>query len=776
MVNWKKSIKWFGIVVLTLLMISRFILPEPSFTTPTSTVLEASNGDLLGARIAEDGQWRFPATDSVPHRFKVCILQFEDQYFEYHPGINPVAVLRSLLVNLREGKIVQGGSTITMQVARLLRAGKPRNYWQKLLETFIALHLETNLSKDEILNLYAGNAPFGGNVVGLEAASWRYFGRSPYELSWAEYAVLAVLPNAPSLIYPGKNKELLKQKRDFLLDRLLSKDILDDETNRLAKLEPLPERPYPLPQVAPHALDRIYSRHRGQRIQSNLKPNLQRQTQRILNDHVSQLSYNEVYNGAALILKVEDGSIISYVGNATTGKNHDNAVDVVIAPRSTGSILKPFLYAAALTHGELLPNMLVPDVPTYLSGYAPKNYFPSFDGAVKADEALYRSLNIPFVRMLQQYGVDRFYNDLKNMSMSTLVYPSNHYGLSLILGGAEARLIDLANMYGGMARVLKNQGVEYSSNDFFKTDLITPTLSSYPRNTKYLSAGAIYHTFKAMTQVSRPVSEDGWQSFRSSRQVAWKTGTSFGNKDAWAVGVTAEYVVAVWVGNADGEGRTGLTGVTAAAPLMFDLFTLLKTSDWFFPPYDDMVQATVCVKSGYPSSTRCNSTDTTWVPKAVSKMLGCPFHKVVHLSQDEQWQVNTNCEPPSNIKNASWFVLPPVQEWYFKRTSPFYRTLPPLRKDCADANRTAAMELIYPKNSDKLFIPIELDGTRGGVVFELAHRNPGLQIFWHLDGSFLGMTRDFHQMEISEKKGMHELIIVDEEGNELIKKFEILND
>lgn len=772
----RKSINWFLTGVLALILSSRYVIPVPTFDVPTATVLETQRGELLGARIADDGQWRFPAGDSIPPQFVACLLQFEDQYFYHHPGINPVSLYRSFKTNLAQGRIVSGGSTLTMQVARLLRNGKPRTYSQKLLETLIAIHLEINFTKDEILAMYVAHAPFGGNVVGLEAASWRYFGRPSHQLSWAEYAVLAVLPNAPSLLYPGKNTQQLKQKRDRLLDRLLEKQVIDEQTCKLAKLEPLPDRPVPLPQEARHALDRMQVRHPGQRATTSLRYYLQRQAQQTLNTHVAQLASNQVFNAAALIVQVDNGNTLAYVGNATGSRDHNNDVDVVIAKRSTGSILKPFLYASALTHGILLPKMLMPDVPTYVSGYAPKNYFPTFDGAVSADQALYRSLNVPFVRLLQQYGVDRFYHDLQNLEMSTLHYPSSHYGLSLILGGAETKLIDLAHMYAGMARVLNHQDVAPLSKSFTGVDIVPTGYKAAQKNARYLSPGAIYHTFEAMTQVSRPVSEDGWQSFTSSRRVAWKTGTSFGNKDAWAVGTTPEYVVAVWVGNADGEGRPGLTGVTSAAPLMFDLFSLLGPTTWFYPPYDDMTQASVCSKSGYRSSKWCEGADTVWLPQAVNKTLACPFHRVVHLSPDERWRVNAYCERPSKIKHKKWFMLPPIQEWYYKRKAPLYKTLPPLREDCFDPNAMSTMEFIYPKNSNKLYIPVQLDGSKGRVVFEVAHRNPQKQLFWHLNGVYLGTTREFHQMEIYEGQGKHKLVVVDEDGVELIKQFYILND
>ena len=772
-----KIMRWMVLTLLLIVAISRFILPVPSFDLPTTTVIEASNGTLIGARIATDGQWRFPKSDSIPKQFEICLLNFEDRYFRHHPGINPVSLGRSLKVNLERGGIVQGGSTITMQVARLLRNGKVRTYFQKMIEMAIALHLEINLSKDEILSLYASNAPFGGNVVGLDAAAWRYFGRAPFELTWAEYAVLAVLPNAPSLIYPGKNHDVLKQKRDRLLDVLLDRGLINEELLKLSKLEPLPEKPRSLPHIAPHALDRIHARHTGKRIKTSLDLNIQKRTQSILNNHVGLMSSNEIYNAAAIILKVKDGKIISYVGNSTLSKDHDNDVDIVKASRSTGSILKPFLYATSLTAGEILPNMLVPDIPTYIAGYAPKNYFPSFDGAVRADEALYRSLNVPFVHMLRKHGVDIFYNELKHMRMSSLVYPSSHYGLSLILGGAEAKLIDLANMYAGMSRTLINHGMmKPETNNYFSSDLTGLKMDSLSKSINYISAGAAYHTFEAMTQVNRPVSENGWKSFQSSRKIAWKTGTSFGNKDAWAIGVTPEYVVAVWVGNADGEGRPGLTGVTAAAPLMLDLFDLLGPSSWFDIPYEEVINSTICSKSGYRSSEYCEKIDTVYLPVSNNKTFGCPYHRLVHLSNDEKWQVNTDCESPLDIKHKKWFSLPPIMEWYYKRKAAVYQTLPPYRSDCLGQDQNATMEFIYPKNTNKIYIPIELDGSKGSVVFEVAHRNLSKRLYWHMDGVYIGFTKDFHQMAINGTRGRHELIVVDEDGVELVKGFTIMND
>jgi len=773
--RFKICLKWGVGVFLFLILLSRWIIPNPEFESPTSTILEDSTGILIGARIANDGQWRFPAMDHVPEKFEKCILLFEDQYFYAHPGINPFSIYRAIKVNTRAGKIKQGGSTLTMQVARMLRNNKARTIRQKLIELLWTLHLEINYSKSEILNLYASNAPFGGNVVGLDAAAWRYYSRSSSELSWAEMAALAVLPNSPALIYPGKNAEILRGKRDRLLRKLQNEGYFTEEDLELALLEDLPGKPYPLPQYANHLLDRAFDEKNGERVRSAVSAHLQRSIQSILNSYVKQYQYNDIYNGAVIVMEPKSGRIVAYVGNATTAKKHGNSVDVIKAPRSTGSLLKPFLYATMLSQGELLPQMFVADIPTYFSGYSPKNFYMTFDGVVPADEALSRSLNVPFVRLLKQHGVDRFYNDLTTMGMRSLVYNSDHYGLSLILGGAEGKLIEMTSMYAGMVRRLQdyNKTGTYSGSNMYLSSYFQRVPNEHEVGVDRLSAAAIYETFEALTEVNRPISRTGWKSFGSSRKIAWKTGTSFGNKDAWAIGVTPNYVVGVWIGNADGEGRASLTGSGYAAPVMFDVFEHLKDTLWFEQPVSDYQEARICARSGHKASQHCAQVDTVLIPNVIQNTSVCPYHITVHVDVQEQYRVNMNCESAEHITHKSWFVLPPVQEWFYKIKSPLYKPLPPIRSDC-EVDDEHIMDFIYPKFPNKIFIPKELSGQKGRAVFDLVHRHPKLKVYWHLDGVYIGVTQDFHQLEIIAAQGTHVLVVVDENGNELVKRFEVL--
>ena len=785
-----KKLAWTGAFIL-LLLLFWLSLPSPLFNDPYATVVYDRHGKLLGARIASDGQWRFPVVDSVPEKFTTCILQFEDRHFFHHPGFNPVSLGRALWMNIRAGKIISGGSTLTMQAIRLSRKGKSRTVGEKLVEIWLAFRLEVSYSKRSILSMYASHAPFGGNTVGLGAAAWRYFGRPPEELSWAEAAVLAVLPNAPSAIHPGRNREELLKKRNRLLKRLSDKGIIDKITYDLACGEPLPLNPLPLPDLAPHLVGRIFKEKAGQQFFSSIDAGIQEKVLTVADRYRQILAANRVFNAAILVIDLNTNEVLAYVGN--TADDHDPAhspdVDIIMAPRSSGSILKPFLYAAMMDAGELLPGMLIPDVPSYYSGFSPKNFSLTYDGAVPAHFALSRSLNIPAVYLLKEYGVQPFYDLLKKLGMSTLSKPASHYGLSLILGGAEVRLWDVCSMYGNMGRTLKS----YIENDRDYSGIQNGTPSLYyetpsqdgkgPGQMESLfiemespvySAGSAWLTLDALRDVNRPEEEDGWQAFASSREIAWKTGTSFGFRDAWSVGMTADYLVGVWAGNADGEGRPGLTGVSAAAPLMFEVFRLLPASGhWFGIPYDELEKTGVCRQSGYRPSVYCPEIDSVYIALEGLRSSPCPYHRLIHLDESGNYRVNADCYPAEKIITEPWFILPPALGAYYKFRDPYYKPLPPLMAGCSD-ERHNLMQFIYPAGDKKIMIPKGQDGRPGEVVFEAAHQIPSTIIYWHLDGEYLGYTRDIHKMSFLPTIGEHIITLVDENGNRLMTQIEVV--
>jgi penicillin-binding protein 1C len=764
-----------------------------AFDDPLSTVVLDRDGELLGASIASDGQWRFGVADSVPDRFAAAITCFEDRRFYWHPGVDPLALARAAILNLRRGRVVGGGSTLTMQVVRLSRKGRPRTLVEKAIEATLALRLTLSLPKSQVLGLYAAYAPFGGNAVGLDAAAWRYFGRDARQLSWAETATLAVLPNAPALVHPGRNRALLLAKRNRLLDALRDRGTIDGMTAELGKREPLPPAPERLPMLAPHLVARVRAEQQARRfrawdaspwVRTSLRKPVQERVNDVLGRHERTLSENGVHNAAALVLDVVTGEVLAYVGNQWPPgrEEHGEHVDVVKAPRSTGSILKPLLYASMLESGEVLPAQLVPDVPTHVGSFHPENFDRAYAGAVPAAQALARSLNVPAVRMLRAHGVERFCTVLRRLGVTTLTQPGEHYGLALILGGAEGTLWDVTGVYAGLARsalasTAKEGHAAFFPPTFSMADSSSPGKTRLLGMTAPLSSAASYLTLSAMVEVERPGDELAWRAFGSGRKIAWKTGTSYGFRDAWAVGVTPRHAVGVWVGNADGEGRPGLTGHSAAAPILFDLFDALPGGGWFAPPPEGLADVDVCARSGMRAGPHCELRRAELVPRAGLDSPACAFCRLVHTDASATWQVHGDCEPVSAIRSTSWFVLPPAMEGYYRGFHADYRPPPPLRPDCraaVGAAGSAALSLVSPREGAAVYVPVEMDGALGRIVFEAAHREPGARVFWHLDEVYLGETRDIHQMAIAPLPGPHVLVLVDERGETVRRRFTAL--
>ena len=738
-----------------------FCLPRHLFHVPYSTVETDRNEELLGARIASDGQWRFPPRNTTPEKIKECLITFEDKHFYHHWGVNPFAIGRAFYQNVKNKRIVSGGSTLTMQTIRLAR-NESRTFREKLIEMIWATRLEFRASKEEILSMYISHAPFGGNVVGLDAAAWRYFGHSADDLSWAESAMLAVLPNAPAMIHLSKGRKTLLDKRNRLLKQLLEKKTIDSSTYELAISEPLPDEPHALPQIAPYLVSRFYQERNGEYSRSTINKGIQTQVEDLAERWSNEFGRSDIRNLAILVIDIPSNQVVAYCGNVHFDrKQGGNQVDVIQAPRSTGSILKPFLYYAMLQEGSLLPDMLLPDVPVNINGFTPQNFSMQFEGAVPASEALARSLNIPAVTMLQRYGVPKFHSFLQQIGLKTINRSSSHYGLSLILGGAEATLWDVTNAYAMMGRSLLQLPQRSCS-------LLLPT-SRITESTDPFQPGAVWQTFDALKEVNRPEEID-WKSIPSMQTIAWKTGTSYGFRDAWAVGVTPRYAVGVWVGNATGEGKPGLVGAQTAGPVLFDIFNLLPSSSWFTRPVGIFVEAEVCRKSGHLKGRFCDETDTLLVLPAGLRTEACPYHHLVTLSADESQRIYENCANTEPTLRKSWFTLPPVWEWYYKQHHPEYKPLPPFKAGCGE-DTFQPMQFIYPPMNARIKLPKQLDGSKGFLTVELAHNNPNATVFWHLDETYQAQTQDFHKISLQPAAGKHSLTAVDGEGNTISTTF-----
>jgi penicillin-binding protein 1C len=742
--------KWSKRLMVVLGVYFMVCLPDTLFEDDYSTVLEDTNGQVLMAHIASDGQWRFPVSDSIPIKFSTALIAFEDRRYYQHHGVSILALGRAVVQNFRSKRLVSGGSTLSMQVIRMSRKRTGRSIKDKLKEMVMAFRLETKYSKDEILTLHASHAPFGGNVVGLEAASWRYFGHSAHKLSWAESAMLAVLPNAPSLMHLSKNRQALLDKRNRLLTRLYESKTLSLLEFETAIEEPLPDKPQPLPQITPHYMAYFAAQgFSGSRITTTINSRTQRGVNSIVNRHYQRNITKGIANMSVVVLDVQTLDVLAYVGNTPCIDEHKPHVDIVQAPRSTGSILKPFLYGKAMENGQLTPQTLVADYPTRINGYAPQNYEESYDGMVPASQALARSLNIPAVRLLSDYGVTRLKQNLQEFGLKTLFRPAEQYGLSLILGGAEASLWDLSHAYAKVSACA--QSSEYK-------ELMSPAVA--------------YEVLEAMSSVNRPIVEQYWNRFDGKQKIAWKTGTSYGARDAWAIGVTKKYVVAVWVGNASGEGVPRMTGSSTAAPVLFDVFQLLPKSEWFTKPTRDMQFVKLCKQSGQRYGQHCNEEVKGYLPNACMTAPSCQFHQKIHVSKISGERVFASCETPSNTTTKSWFVIPTAAESYYKSNHPEYQPLPKFKKNCAE--NTQDLDVLYPLHNSVIHIPKLLSGDKGNVIFEAVHRRSDVELFWYIDKTFLTTTTDIHQVDIQPTKGKHRLTVTDEHGFEVVRRFEVI--
>ncbi len=765
------------------------LVPVKTLNKEWSSVLYGKDDVLLAATVAKDGQWRLPMRDydTIPDKYKTCLLEFEDKRFMYHRGVDYFSLARAFMQNINAGKIVSGGSTISMQVIRLSRGAKTRNIANKLMEMMLASKLEIRHSKGEILKFYTELAPYGGNVVGLKAAAWRYFGRSPSGLTWAEAALLAVLPNSPASIHMSKNRHELKAKRNRLLKRLFDKGHFSHETYTLAIEEDIPDKLQAFPNQNIHLLHKLKRKHPEKHIfHTHINAHYQRQAHNILNRYYEEFRKNDIHNAGAIIAETETGNVVAYLGNTGIFDEGGRSVyvDLCAAERSSGSILKPFLYACMLSKGEIMPHSLVPDYPVRFGSYSPKNFNLQHDGAVPASRCIARSLNVPAVNLLKQHGIAVFIEDLNSIGLTTVNRSAGNYGLSLILGSAESRLDELCAAYASMGRRLmhfQDFNARYLQGDIHPLHYLNHNAETKHNihynydNRARINAAGIWHAFEAMKDLKRPDDKGNWKYFNSEQAIAWKTGTSYGFRDAWAIGVTPDYTIGVWVGNASGEGRPDLIGIKTAAPILFDLFDMLPAYDeWFKKPYDAMVKMPVCRQSGYLANPHCSKVDSLWIPKAAYHFPPCPYHTLVHLNEHETHQVSASCYPLEKMKHKSLFILPPAMEWYYRKSYPEYIGMLPWYPGCIAQNQQDVMQILYPDDMSEIYLPVDLGGEKQKVVFKAAHQQGDAKIYWYIDDKYITFTTHRHQIGIIPEPGKHNLILTDDHGNRKIHRFVIL--
>lgn len=790
--------RWIAAAALALWLGIRWTLPTPLVPSNFSTAAYDREGRLLGAAASVDGQWRFPPSDSVPHRFQRALLVAEDHRFGYHLGVDPLALLRAWRSNLSGKGRRQGGSTLTMQLARIsrrTRGGEARRTIRaKIAEIWLAVRIELSLPKERILDLYCAHAPFGGNVVGLEAASWRWYGKAPEDLSWGEAAAVAAIPNAPSLLRPGADTARLRDRRDRILRSLLRSGDLDSTGWSLALQEELPGTLHSLPREAPHVLGLFQATGQGHRWKTEIDGGIQRAVAGLALEHAATLRGQGIKDLAVVVVELLPGeapAVRAWVGGVENS-GPTASVDLALAPRSTGSTLKPFLYGFLLDRGRILPGQWLADIPTRYGDFRPANASGGWEGFVPADRALARSLNVPWVRELRGLGVEPFHRFLREGGLWHLFRPSGDYGLALALGAGEASLGELCALYAGLGSRGLVQPLSLAESDAGSFSIggsprggggsgslvnahraFLAGMRGGGTSMQVLSPGASYLALKAMMIPGRSEEEAFWRAFAGSRPVAWKTGTSFGHRDAWAFGVTPRWVVGVWAGNAEGDGRPRLWGSSAAAPLMFRILPALPLDSrpWYAPP-TDLVQIEVCPETGWRRSVLCRPGTFVAAPPAGRGAPLDTFHQVVHLDSTKRFQVDAGCEPLL-AQRMDTLLVPPPGTASFTREARHLQipAIPPIRSDCHDVPRLPAIDILLPENGARLTLARDLGGGAERTVAEVRHRDPQAALRCFLDGHDLGMEERFRTWGMNPVPGKHELVCADEAGETARSRF-----
>jgi len=746
------------------------IQPKSWFHQNYATLLLDNQGKVLGATLNSNQQYQFQGSDSIPTIVHTCVLTYEDRHFYSHFGVNPLSLVNAITTYIQGGKL-RGGSTITMQTVRLATGNRAPNIWRKIKEIVFAIRLELDYSKKEILSQYLNLAPYGGNIVGIQAAARRYFGKPPKELSWAQAAMLSVLPNDPARLYPGKNNQKLLEKRNRLLKQLLAEGHIDKPTYASAILEPIPTGLVEFPHIATHLLITDRNQHpEGNTIYSTLNARLQSLSGRIAEQYAhNQQTTNNINNLAIIIAETETGKIIAYHGNAPGPNTPNWHVDAGQAQRSYGSLLKPFLYAAALDEGLIMPQSWLEDVPKTYASYSPKNFYNTYEGFVKADIALSHSLNTCFVNLLAEYGSHRFYRLMNNYGLN-LRKPANHYGLSVILGGAESNLWQLCSMYRNMGKLALGSNTCLLTNEqvpifYEKADTINRS-----DNQQLMSRKAAWLTLKAMVNAQRPDLNENYIRFATQRKIAWKTGTSFGLRDAWAIGVTPKYTIGVWLGNATGEGRAGLTGTNTAAPLLFQLFELLPAENQWFPsPTYDLEKT--CAITGRRAGPFCDSTqESPCMPAKTNKTTLCYWHQPILVDNDNQYRVNYSCWAAEQTQKRNGLILDGAAGWFYlqgkSKIPPFiFNHIYPWHPACvSEANQP---EILYP-TPNLVISPIRKKAEAAvGFYAKAMQPNGAGELFWQLDGEFLAISKGRAQVFIpilNNGTYKHDVTIVNADG------------
>lgn len=736
------GLRWGTVAVLSTLLVLDLLFPPPlPRARDTSSVVVARDGTPLRAFADADGVWRHPAApDTVSPLYLEALLTYEDRWFHRHPGINPAALARAGWQWLRAGRIVSGGSTLTMQVARILEPHS-RTPWGKARQMLRALQLEARLSKAGILTLYLERAPFGGTIEGVEAASWAYLGKPASGLSRAEAALLAVLPQAPSRLRPDRHPERARAARDKLLERMVAQGAWTRAEVDDALIEPVVSRALRPPMHAALLAQRLRSADpRASRIDSTIDAGLQR----ALEERIAAYFAGLPERTSAALLVVDNATMEArvYIGAAEFGdRARLGHVDMVRAWRSPGSTLKPFLYAMALDDGLIHSASLMVDAPQSFDGYRPGNFGMAFSGPVSAGDALRQSLNVPAVDLLQRVGPGRFAARLDHAGIRLRFPRGAGPGLPLILGGTGATLEDLVGAHAALVRGGRAGRVRLTAG--------APLLER-----RLMSPGAAWIVAETLSSGPRPGERADLFDLRDRPRVAWKTGTSYGFRDAWALGATRAYTVGVWVGRPDGTPLPGQYGAITALPLLFDVIDSLprQRGDALALPRPDSVrEQAVCWPLGIAATDQpealCRRRLDAWVLDGAIPPTFAERESRLWSAGRVRFQVDavtgrrlsSRCSEPHRARDAELARWPALLSPWLGAADRSAARLPALAADCVDdgRERLAQLHIEGVQAGARL---ARAPGSERGVRLSLRTLGAQGRVQWLLDGRWLAQT------------------------------------
>ncbi|MCV3472526.1 penicillin-binding protein 1C [Campylobacter sp. CNRCH_2015_0338h] len=689
-----------------------------------SKVLLDKNKEILSVFLDANEQWHLES-DFIPQKLKSAVILYEDKNFYSHYGVDFLALIRAFKNNLFSSKR-SGASTISMQTIKLLEQNK-RTYFNKFNEIIKAFALESAYEKDEILKLYLNNAPYGGNLVGVASAGLFYFEKDLKDLTWSEAALLAVLPNNPGLINLEKNKDKLLKKRNVLLDRLFEKGYFSKDILTLAKAEKLPSFKA-RKNLAPHLARRLLADK--EKIISSIDKKIQIKFEEKAKEYSYKLEQKGIKNLAILLADTKTNKVLAYVGsNDFYDFVSFGQVDGVIAKRSVGSILKPLLFAFAIDEGFIVPESLMLDAPTFFSNFAPQNANKKYHGFISAKESLQKSLNIPFVSLLAEYGYEKFFYKLKDI----LDFEDENfkkYGLSLILGTKEFSLEDMVKIYLGLGNYGNFKELLYEENAFTKEDK------------KLISNGASFLTLQTLKDLDRA----GLRQYDFNTIISWKTGTSYGRKDAWAIGTSPKYTLGVWVGNFNGEANANLYGMSIAGELFFELLALLEGVNLEFEKPSDLVTIKIENQTGYRYDYKFDFKEVLY-PQSANVLRTSPFLKEVFMYKNKE--VDSLDENFIHAKKKIILNLPSHAQAFFVEE----------KQNLQNSNQN--LKIIYPINNLNIILPKDLK-SKQKLLIKLI--NPKKEkLFWYLNQEFIFEGKE-ESLSLDLKKGKYTLNIISENG------------